>query len=477
MRKKIVPDFAGEGRFPLEECHKNHLILNGMALFFSVLFFSGVFFCFHAEAEELTLETALNLAMKENPILLGAREQVYQAEEEISAAKAGLGPDLQVLLSYTKEKEAARYPVYGVSGGSIIGFAPAGYEDTWYTALQLTQVLYAGGSIRAGVKAAEFQRDSADSLYKRSIQSVANSVRKAYYDLQRFRAQLDVAEASVELAQEHLKQVEAFYRNGVVAKNEVLRVQVDVSSAELERIRMDNAVKVAWKALERAVGASLQTEYTLGDPEDTLPVFDIPEDPGKLALLRRPEIFSFEFQSKAAMQVAAAEKGQLLPQVFFEGKVNAADDSFFPENDDWTLGISVQWTLFDSGEQNAKAAQAKSLARQLLHELEDLRREIGLEVSTANLDLESATQRVEVAQAQVESAEEDYRMALRRYTAQVGTNIDVLDARVALSEARTALVNAVYDGRSAYSDLLYAIGEDPYLKENDKDYSSGTDSL
>jgi outer membrane protein TolC len=100
-----------------------------------------------------------------------------------------------------------------------------------------------------------------------------------------------------------------------------------------------------------------------------------------------------------------------------------------------------------------------------------------LEVSTANLDLESATQRVEVAQAQVESAEEDYRMALRRYTAQVGTNIDVLDARVALSEARTALVNAVYDGRSAYSDLLYAIGEDPYLKENDKDYSSGTDSL
>ncbi len=431
--------------------------------FLTVLFLVGIL-APRTGAEELTLETALNLATKENPIVLGAREQVFQAEEQVNVAKAGMGPNLGVLLSYTKNKDAKQYAVYGNNTGDIIGFAPAGYEDTWYTALQFTQVLYAGGSLRAGVKAAEFQKNSAESLYARSLQSVTNSVRKAYYNVQRYRAQLTVAEESVELAEEHLKQVEAFYRNGVVAKNEVLRVQVDVSSAELSRIRMDNAVKVAWKALERAVGVSLQDAYTLGEPETSLPAFQVPSDPISTALTLRPEIFSLEAQSEAALQVAAAEKGQLLPQVLFRGEVSAADDSFFPDNDDWTLGLSLQWTLFDSGEQNAKASQAKSLARQLLHELEDLRRQIGLEVSTATLDLESAKQRMEVARAQVESAEEDYRMALRRYTAQVGTNIDVLDARVALSEARTALVNAVYDGRTAYSDLLYAVGEDPFLQ-------------
>lgn len=436
----------------------------GGSVFFGALLFLAGVISFPVGAAELTLDVALDLAMKENPIILGAREQVLQAEEQVQAAKAGLGPDLGILLSYTKQKEAKNLPVYGRGSGEIIGFAPAGYEDTWYTALQFTQVLYAGGSIRAGVKSAEFQKNSAESLYVRSLQSLTNSVRKAYYDVQRYRAQLTVAEESVELAKEHLRQVEAFYRNGVVAKNEVLRVQVDVSSAELSRIRMDNAVKVAWKALERAVGASLQGVYTLGDPETSLPVFAVPSDPIPLALSLRPEITAFQAQSDAALQMAAAAKGKLLPQVLFQGEVNAADDSFFPEHDDWNLGISVQWTLFDSGEQNAKAAQARSLARQLLHELEDLRRQIGLEVSTATLDLESAKQRVEVAQAQVESAEEDYRMALRRYSAQVGTNIDVLDARVALSEARTALVDAVYDGRSAYSNLLYAVGDDPFLR-------------
>lgn len=53
MRKKIVPDFAGEGRFPLEECHKNHLILNGMALFFSVLFFREFFSVFMRKPKNL----------------------------------------------------------------------------------------------------------------------------------------------------------------------------------------------------------------------------------------------------------------------------------------------------------------------------------------------------------------------------------------------------------------------------------------
>ena len=209
----------------------------GGIAFFAVMFFLGGSVSLPARAAELTLDIALDLAMKENPIILGAQEQVLQAEEQVRAAKAGLGPDLGILLSYTKEKEAKNLPVYGRGTGEIIGFAPAGYEDTWYTALQFTQVLYAGGSIRAGVKAAEFQKNSAESLYERSLQSLTNSVRKAYYDVQRYRAQLTVAEESVELAKEHLRQVEAFYRNGVVAKNEVLRVQVDVSSAELSRIR------------------------------------------------------------------------------------------------------------------------------------------------------------------------------------------------------------------------------------------------
>lgn len=89
-----------------------------------------------------------------------------------------------------------------------------------------------------------------------------------------------------------------------------------------------------------------------------------------------------------------------------------------------------------------------------------MERQVLLEVATARLDLDSALQRYRVAVDQVALAEEDHRMALRRYKAQVGTNLDVLDAQVALTNARTQLVQAVYDAFKADADLVFAIGRD-----------------
>ena len=73
--------------------------------------------------------------------------------------------------------------------------------------------------------------------------------------------------------------------------------------------------------------------------------------------------------------------------------------------------------------------------------------------------MDAALQRVQVAQDGILQAEEDYRMALKRYQAKVGTNIDVLDARLALIDTRNAKIDAVAEARTAYADLLYATGE------------------
>ena len=94
----------------------------------------------------------------------------------------------------------------------------------------------------------------------------------------------------------------------------------------------------------------------------------------------------------------------------------------------------------------------------LLAQIDDYKHQIALEVSSAQLNYEAARQRTDVARRQVESAREDYRMALMRYKANVGTNLDVLDARTALTNARTQLVDAVYDTDSARATLDYALG-------------------
>ncbi|NLB82806.1 MAG: TolC family protein, partial [Synergistaceae bacterium] len=116
------------------------------------------------------------------------------------------------------------------------------------------------------------------------------------------------------------------------------------------------------------------------------------------------------------------------------------------------------WTLWDGGEAAAKAREGRAAADELYYRIEDLKRQIALEISVAKLDYESSLQRINVARAMEKSAGEDYRMALKRYAAQVGTNIDVLDSRVALTNAKNSLVESIYDTRKAQVEMDFALG-------------------
>jgi len=395
------------------------------------------------------LNALIKLAEANNPSLSAAQEQVNQARAVELQSASKMAPRIGSDVTYNH---------YGADNPMM----STPYRDTYKAAISLSQVLHSGGSLESSLRASTLQRRAAEADALRTRQTVRNDVRKAYYDLQRARARLAVAEATLQLAREHLKQVNSLYTHGVVAKNEVLRTQVDVSSAELELIQAQNGTRVAMSTLEKAVGIALSPEQV---PE-VAPEKEqaIPEQQGgvndlyEVALQKRPELVSLDDSRKAAMEMAKAAAGEARPNISLRGEASYYEDEFFPNEDDFSVSIVATWTLYDRGEIKNKVEESRALSRELLARIDDLRNQVRLEVSTAWQNVESALQRVKVAEDQVQMAEEDYRMALKRYAAQVGTNIDVLDARTALTQARTGYVNAVYDSYSAYSDLIYATG-------------------
>jgi outer membrane protein TolC len=178
------------------------------------------------------------------------------------------------------------------------------------------------------------------------------------------------------------------------------------------------------------------------------------------ALALRPELKGLEASRNAALQTVKAVKGQILPQVSLSAQASVADDKVFPsEEDKWKIGINAELRLFDSGKVHGQVVEAQGVAEELLYRIDDMKRDIGLDVSKARVNLDSAVQKVEVAEDSVVQSEEDYRIAMKRYQNQMGTNIDVLDARLALTDTRNARTNAVAEARTAYADLLYAMGE------------------
>ncbi|MDD2207533.1 MAG: TolC family protein [Aminobacterium sp.] len=415
----------------------------------------------------LTESLVLELAQKNNPVLAAEAERVKQAQARFEGIKASQLPQLSTSITYQQEKEAPWYPVYLNGIPAPTGRAVAGFEKTYRAAISLNYLLYSSGGVENSIRSQKLAFEGAKAQETRVSQTVQNNVLKALYNLQRARAKLVIAEDVWDLSQEHLKQVESFYKHGVVAKNELLRVDVDVSEAELNRIRAVNAVDVAWNALERAVGSSLREKYVLSTPEESVKNVYIPEKPLDVALQQRAELKALDYALKSSLALAQAASAEGRPQVVLQAESYVVDDTFFPsEKDDWKISVTALWTFFDGGASKSKAKEARAAADEFLYRAEDFKKQICLEVSVAKLNLESAMQRINVAQKQVESAEEDYRMALKRYGAQVGTNIDVLDARVALTNARTQLVDAVYDTYTSESELLYSIGSNHMVAEN-----------
>ncbi|MGI6076496.1 MAG: TolC family protein [Pyramidobacter sp.] len=420
----------------------------------------------------LTVEKALQLAYKNNPSLSAAEFRVEQARQQIRQARADKLPHLYAELAGAWQGEEGHIPVYQLTPSqslSSVPFALAAnsFKDAYRAALGVQWLVFSGGAVENVIAARELTWRGIKAQEVRTGQAVENSVRVCYYDLQRARAQLTVAEEVRTLSKEHLSQVEYFFKYGVVAQDEVLRLQVEVSNSELNVISARNAVDVRWRALERAVGLTLHDRFVMPHPEMKVADHPVPHWDENSLYDWRPELRALDFMREAADAASRASRAANNPKVILSGEGFNMGRDFWPHDlDTWKVSAGLRWDFYDGGKSIAQSKEYRAQAKELLAKMEDLKKQIALEVSSAQLNYQSSRQRIDVAARQVVSAQEDYRMALMRYKVSVGTNLDVLDARTALTNARTQLVNAVYDTESSRANLDYALGlSDQYMLE------------
>ena len=384
----------------------------------------------------------LENALKSNPNIAAAKEKVAQAREDARSAAAAMGPTVSIGAS-------ARYETD---------------RNVYNASLNLIQTLYAGGSLRANRRAAELALSAVKSESARTYQEVLNEVRVRYYDCLRAGAKVQVANEALRLAKEHKHHAERLFGRGMIPKGDVLRVEVSVNQSELELVSARSVFDVSWAALEHAVGSKLEKGGVLDalgtSDEPVPPTGGISGDIVAAALAQRPELTAYRFYGERAAQLVKAASGQRQPKVTLSGRLNSDRDDRSWSDDRWYVQLEAQWALYDGGAGAAAVRKAKAAARELLYVLENFSSQVRQEAVQAEIRLRSARERFELAKKQVETAQEDYRMAFRRYEARLGSNIDVLDAKRALVRSRTEYVDAVYDIAVAWSNLVCATGGD-----------------
>lgn len=407
----------------------------------ALLFSTNVVF---AAPVELTLNDAIGLALKNNLDITITAASQDSARWSINQAR-------------TKNKVALEYDFTGKRSDS--SSTPGGAVDYFSHGLTATLPLYTGGTAEAGIKQAELSLKVADWDVQLSKQKVKLNATTGYYDILQARNVLKVDQESVEQLAAHLKNVQAQYSVGTVAKSDVLQSQVKLANAQQTLISQKNTYDVAVSSLNNVLGLPLNTELELKE-ELAYAKYDISlDDSIKKALVNRPEVIEADLNVESAKQGVIGAEGAKKPTVSLSGTVGLSDDAL-PGTDEnnWAVGVTAKWSVFDSGLNNSLIGQKKAALTKAEYTAKQIRDTVALSVRQAYLNMAAAEKNIDTAKVAVDQAEEDFKIAQVRYSSGVGTNLDVMDAEVSLTQAKTNYIKALYDYNTSKAKLDNAMG-------------------
>lgn len=319
----------------------------------------------------------------------------------------------------------------------------------------ISMPIYHGGQLREGRKSARYALSSADLSLENTLQTVRLQSTIYYFNVLQYRNLIEVYEEEVLTLQEHLRNVNAQFRVGTVAKVDVLESQVELANAMQNLVNIQNNYDVAVATLNNYIGLPADTVVR---PQDALTYrkYDLNlGDCTAYALENRADVAMADYAVKQAESAKKSAKSGWYPSVDagISKQLNTQNMFGHKVNDQWSIGISASWDIFDGGVTRAQVNQAEATLIRAQEVAAQTREQVQLDVQSAFLDLHAAERNIGTTQAAVVLGEENYRIAQVRYAAGVGTNLDVMDASEKLTEARSNYFTALYNYNTAKASL------------------------
>ncbi len=414
----------------------------------------------------LTFSEAIQIAVEQNPAVKAAQFQVASVESEATQARSGFFPEIY----FTEAFNRTTNPMWAfgtkLNQGVITqaDFDPDKLNDpdavnNFVTAVSVAWKVYDGGRTKINWELAQQNKAVAASMHDRIRQEVIARTGMAYVDLLLAQANLSVSDQSLETAKINQKMIRSRFISGFVVKSDLLRAQVHVSELEQQRLQADNQVKVAQARLNAVMGMPLDKPLSLVTSLDRC--F---ETQGTLetwintALSHRPDLEKMKYQEHMSEKEIRKSKAGHLPGLQLVGNYEIDSEDFSDTHDSYTVGAVMKLNLFSGQRITGKINAAKSTFRRTQELRKDMELQVRIQTRESFLNAQSAWQRIQVGQDAVNHAEEGLRIVNNRYNNGLLTIVALLDAEVALQQARISYYKALHDYKVARIQLALASG-------------------
>lgn len=403
-------------------------------------------------AEYMNLKDSINAALQHNPSIKAQDQEVLGQEMEKHSTFGNMLPEVNLKYGYARLNEAPSLTIPSL--GSFV----YGTRDNYDFTIEASQPLFTGGALYNNYRISSNNYLAADFDRQRIIRELKQQVIDAYYSVIQARQVYEVAKSGLSSIKAHLDVANAFFEQGMIPKNDLLEAQVRYAESEQNLIIADNAIKLAESKLNLLLGRSL-SEPVIIDTE--IPMADMRETLGestKIAFEKRQEIKTIMLQIDNANKAIQVYKAGYLPSVAATCSYERTGDHPDVEDDSWSVGVGLNWNIFEGGSSYYDVSKAKTLSAKLGYLLQSLKDQISLEVKNAHLSAREAKARTAVAEKAIDQARENLRIQKDRYNLQVATTTNVLDAQALLDQAMKNYITARADYAKAISSLDSAKG-------------------
>jgi outer membrane protein TolC len=318
--------------------------------------------------------------------------------------------------------------------------------------------LYTGGRLSGAVRAAKALFAAAASDRDSVERNATLETKTAYHRSLLARSTVEVYSNLVKEEQERVRIAEASYKEGRIAKYDLLRNLAGLADAEQQLANAERDAQIAVIDLKTVMGVDPASDVTLSGQLIYEQVAGTPDSYLATALKDRPEIVSARARLNSASAGVDVAKSAYKPQIYasvMEG-VSATSDG---TDTGFTAGIAVGLPILDGGLRRSAVKEAKAMRDVMKRDEQQAVLGVQQDVNTVWAELQAADRNVQLSEAAVTQAEEDYRVIRLRYESGKAVNVEVLDALASLVRAQNNRLMALYEHNVARDRLARAIGE------------------
>lgn len=417
-------------------------------------------------AESLTLDQAIDTALRNNPGLKAADAQIEVADAGVLRSVSGFLPRVTASETWTRTNNPLM--ALGTKLNQEIvtpaDFNPAVINDpdlisNYNTRLAVMQPVFSGGKEYIGRKQARLAREASVQDRERTRQETIYNVVKAYYGVLLAEELHKVALQSLETSEANVNLAQARYTSGAALQSDLLRAKVQRAEVREMVTRSRNGVRLATAALNFAMGVPQGIE---NDYSGTLSAQDVKTDITAVldeAAAKRPDLMSMELNLRNAEKSVTMARSDYMPNLNLMGQMDWNSDKIAgTDAKSWAVMAVLQWNLFDGLVTRSKVKEALATSSRMKALEEQTRSGIELQVRQAYYNLTASLDRISASASAVQEAEEGLRIVQKRYETGMTTFVDVLGAESALIRARTNALQALYDNNITQAELKLAVG-------------------